>query len=439
VRLNYTLFYRALMVFILVVCSAPLAANAPVLAPLTPSVDTSSLPLTTPAPLLHETEQWKEKITKHILELTDILQKEIFGLSAALNKGTFVLPNKAEIIQELATIQQLITFSKTPLYKSASPIELIRTLQIVQFFTQLLSDWIAKGCKNSLNLESLEQFITRATLPIIDETFAAEVEKEITAVKKQLTTLEKKAQLAGLSLFKRFFRKVNSSVVHPITKYKIPTLTAKVTATAAILAMHIWLADPLVKNTKLGTNTIWQSTVNRINNLVGPAPSYNDTLTGRISTFAPNNAKKLGYIGSLYHLFNAAMHGHMLAPSLLSLGTLGLMWRSEAIAIKDGIKYALAWVSHKLRGEKMKGMGIVEEVQSTITFDDVIGYESYKEYFREVIKYVIYPERFDRTDTGPSKGILMYGVPGSGKTYTMHATKGEMVKELIAAGRAETF
>jgi AAA+ superfamily predicted ATPase len=70
-----------------------------------------------------------------------------------------------------------------------------------------------------------------------------------------------------------------------------------------------------------------------------------------------------------------------------------------------------------------------------ITFQDVGGMEEVKERIRMNIIYPFKnPQVFERYKRGPGGGILLYGPPGCGKTYTARATAGECEAHFIAIG-----
>jgi len=57
-----------------------------------------------------------------------------------------------------------------------------------------------------------------------------------------------------------------------------------------------------------------------------------------------------------------------------------------------------------------------------VKWEDVGGLENIKEELREAIEWPLkYPDVFKKADTNPSKGILLYGAPGTGKTLLAKA------------------
>lgn len=71
-------------------------------------------------------------------------------------------------------------------------------------------------------------------------------------------------------------------------------------------------------------------------------------------------------------------------------------------------------------------------VDSNITFDDIGGYNSVKDYFRNWLsKAIMNPEKFKKYNLNPPKGVLLYGPPGTGKTMIAKALSRETGLPLI--------
>ena len=61
----------------------------------------------------------------------------------------------------------------------------------------------------------------------------------------------------------------------------------------------------------------------------------------------------------------------------------------------------------------------------TVTFDDVAGVEEAKQELREVVEFLMEPEKFIALGARIPKGVLMVGPPGCGKTLMARAVAGE--------------
>ena len=68
-----------------------------------------------------------------------------------------------------------------------------------------------------------------------------------------------------------------------------------------------------------------------------------------------------------------------------------------------------------------------------VRWDDVGGLDDVKRVLKETIEWPLrYPELFDHMRTNPSKGILLYGTPGTGKTYLAKAVASESEVNFIS-------
>lgn len=74
---------------------------------------------------------------------------------------------------------------------------------------------------------------------------------------------------------------------------------------------------------------------------------------------------------------------------------------------------------------KSRAKLISPEMGTNISFDDVAGIEEAKEELQEIIDYLKDPKRFQRLGGKIPKGVLLIGLPGTGKTLLARAVAGE--------------
>ncbi len=63
--------------------------------------------------------------------------------------------------------------------------------------------------------------------------------------------------------------------------------------------------------------------------------------------------------------------------------------------------------------------------RAKITFDDVAGCDEAKEELQEVVDFLKYPKKYVELGARIPKGVLLFGAPGTGKTYLARAVAGE--------------
>ncbi len=74
---------------------------------------------------------------------------------------------------------------------------------------------------------------------------------------------------------------------------------------------------------------------------------------------------------------------------------------------------------------KSRARLIAPEANTRVTFDDVAGIDEAKEELREIIEFLKDPKRFQRLGGKIPKGVLLIGLPGTGKTLLAKAVAGE--------------
>ncbi len=74
---------------------------------------------------------------------------------------------------------------------------------------------------------------------------------------------------------------------------------------------------------------------------------------------------------------------------------------------------------------KSRARLISPDTQTRVTFDDVAGIDEAKEELTEIIEFLKNPKRFQRLGGKIPKGVLLIGLPGTGKTLLAKAVAGE--------------
>nr|QKY65094.1 chloroplast ATP-dependent zinc metalloprotease FTSH7/9 [Passiflora oerstedii] len=82
-------------------------------------------------------------------------------------------------------------------------------------------------------------------------------------------------------------------------------------------------------------------------------------------------------------------------------------------------------------GSKVSGQG------EAITFADVAGVDEAKEELEEIVEFLRNPDRYIRLGARPPRGVLLVGLPGTGKTLLAKAVAGEAEVPFISCSASE--
>ncbi|KAI3873760.1 hypothetical protein MKX03_009845 [Papaver bracteatum] len=93
----------------------------------------------------------------------------------------------------------------------------------------------------------------------------------------------------------------------------------------------------------------------------------------------------------------------------------------------------------QLRSRKNGGSGGVKvsEHSESITFADVAGVDEAKEELEEIVEFLRNPDRYTKLGARPPRGVLLVGLPGTGKTLLAKAVAGEADVPFISCSASE--
>ncbi|XP_047330520.1 ATP-dependent zinc metalloprotease FTSH 9, chloroplastic-like [Impatiens glandulifera] len=91
----------------------------------------------------------------------------------------------------------------------------------------------------------------------------------------------------------------------------------------------------------------------------------------------------------------------------------------------------------RIRKSGSSGGGKVSEQGDAITFADVAGVDEAKEELEEIVEFLRNPDRYIRLGARPPRGVLLVGLPGTGKTLLAKAVAGEADVPFISCSASE--
>ncbi|XP_047308352.1 ATP-dependent zinc metalloprotease FTSH 9, chloroplastic-like [Impatiens glandulifera] len=113
------------------------------------------------------------------------------------------------------------------------------------------------------------------------------------------------------------------------------------------------------------------------------------------------------------------------------------------VAVLAGLLYRfpIKFTQHsagQLRTRKSgTGGGKMSELGEAITFADVAGVDEAKEELEEIVEFLRNPDRYIRLGARPPRGVLLVGLPGTGKTLLAKAVAGEADVPFISCSASE--
>ncbi|KAK3026305.1 hypothetical protein RJ639_040993 [Escallonia herrerae] len=114
------------------------------------------------------------------------------------------------------------------------------------------------------------------------------------------------------------------------------------------------------------------------------------------------------------------------------------------VAVLAGLlhRFPVSFSQHtagQLRNRKSGGSGgtKVAEQGETVTFADVAGVDEAKEELEEIVEFLRNPDRYTRLGARPPRGVLLVGLPGTGKTLLAKAVAGEADVPFISCSASE--
>ncbi|GJM86304.1 hypothetical protein PR202_ga02151 [Eleusine coracana subsp. coracana] len=93
----------------------------------------------------------------------------------------------------------------------------------------------------------------------------------------------------------------------------------------------------------------------------------------------------------------------------------------------------------QLRNRKNSNSGGAKVSENTdiVTFADVAGVDEAKEELEEIVEFLRNPDRYIRLGARPPRGVLLMGLPGTGKTLLAKAVAGEAEVPFISCSASE--
>lgn len=362
----------------------------------------------------HDVQLWDALVDETQRQL-EAIHGILSDLSAIVNEKQTKIKDKDTVLNHIKLMMRDIEGKKNLLAVNTCKSELHFATQ----FTQKAITHITQALNTSLQefpRFTYEQKVTRTK----KEIKPTDIEHALRTTHKSLNKLKGIASNAGLFWYNKIYRTLDTYALQYVTAYGKNALLA-VTGTTYLywrFFKNDFLEDilgkpfhPLAKSTKA---------VDEKGNRIEP---YQPTGLGKMEEFMAEYWKGLLPLGSAL---------------LWCYGEdLNKKWsydiKPEITKKVKALHYRLMGGAYIARADKL------DEIKAEVTFDDLVGLDHVKEYFKLLVDYLENPEMYDRRKLTPQKGCLLVGPTRTGKTHSVSALHGEIKRMLKRTGQPGKF
>lgn len=402
-----------------------------------------------------------EKFKKTVLKLAHDLDFAIETIAMHIETGSVVPTDKQGAFKNIVALRQLLQTTIREIMMTNELGMLTQCLKAIKKFQEHV-ETIVDNRVSEFPAFNVDLLITRSSAPMTVEDMVKEVEE----LKEDLAVINKEAEQAGIAVYNKVYRKTLGGLIDVVEKYHLDrkAIVVSTTATALIYFWYRLTRSDITPN----DSPVWQErgTWNCIKN--GYRYSYNTMrhYLGRydISQYDWGNYGKIviGYDGHQNPIYPSNFVDNVPNGPLVGIDSMINAYTTSALGLGSvfcGPKLAEMYRFHvrpfmhsatrKLYDAHCWLKGGIYRAQiknkphdnfrvndPRFRFKDIVGYKDLKKMGYKLIEYVLDPEKFQRLNIVPDKGILLYGPPGTGKSHFAEALFGEIKEALKKSGRS---
>lgn len=340
-------------------------------------------------------------------------------LSAIVNEKKTIIKNKEAALNNVKLMMRDVESRKNMLAVNINKSELHNTAQ----FTQQAIAHITQALDK--NLRSFPHFdykpnVTRNK----KEVMPADVGRTLDSSQRALVKLKNKANNAGLFWYNKIYRKFDQYALQHIAAYGKNTFCA--------LAAGSYLWWHLRENSFL--HPVLGNPYNPKDHTTVQFDQSNDDIANKKPDTEPSRLGKIEKLVANYWQGLFPLAGII----LWCYGEdLNYKWTYEVKPEID--KKVKAFHYRSMGGAYTARADKLDDIKAEVTFDDLVGLDHVKEYFKLLVDYLENPEMYDRRKLTPQKGCLLVGPTRTGKTHSVSALSGEIARMLKRNGKTEKF
>lgn len=366
----------------------------------------------------HETQMWDA-----LVDTTQQQLEEIHGilsdLSAIVNEKQTKITNKDAVLANIKSMMRDVEGKKNLLAVNRHIGELQSAMQ---FIRQAIAHTMQALGKN---LQEFPRFtFEHKNTRTKKEINPVDLEHMLRTSHKELYKLKSEASSAGLFWYNKLYRKLDKYILHHvISEY----------------GKNIFFGS-------LGASLLWwhYREGNFLESILGTPCSFAYIKNSTLPDDPPNPDRKqprsptgLGKVEEFMVAWN---------KELFPLGGV-LLWmygedltRKWSYHIKPDVTKKIKALHYRLMGGAyITRADKLDEIKAEVTFDDLVGLDHVKDYFKLLVDYLENPEMYDRRKLTPQKGCLLVGPTRTGKTHSVSALHGEISRMFKRTGRTEKF
>jgi len=366
-----------------------------------------------------------DTILRQELEMMRQTDCIIESILLSIRAGSITITNKQEFKDNADAIRDLIKSLTGSAFLQVDAM----SIHQLSFLNRAIIQHLLDALKNNLTdlpAFNLETAFTR--YQPIDLTLE-DLQQGIMQNQTLLQSLEKKAEVAGLTKWNKFYREFNHYVLKPAQKYHIPHYTGLTAKTA------LWGTIALYSlQNAIGLSPKSPYRIGTLLTYLGVPP----ILTGG-TALAHEHEGQLKLPGKMDYEMWRFTAGYM------PLATLTYSWikdpfKNEYNDLKSYLSQKLLRFHNWSLGGAFAHKQAAKEDNNTVNprvmFKDLVGLEYAKDVLGEIVTYLENPERFESRKIAPRKGYLLTGPTRTGKSHIVEALAGEIKAMYKRTGRS---
>ncbi|MGE0207295.1 MAG: AAA family ATPase [Candidatus Babeliales bacterium] len=373
-------------------------------------IDPKQLPPEVQAELKKMKNDFLEEKIQPTLRLFEGLDANCEHLAQVVNNNQLRNIDKKMVIKHISKIRNTIQEIKKGSYVVVDPYSIKVLLDIAQAYIDHMRNLVYYNLK-TLEEPNLQMVIKRSMAH--DDIDFEKIDEQISQCQQNMALLVQETQMVGLSFMNRSYRTLENFY----TRYNLGKK-------AFLTGLGCLFGYQVIANSKkewFDKKTFIGKPLSKIKDWIGDTHNKHGN-----KILEPN--KDATIVAKIHYVLEKIGFVNLAVPTIVTWPLLVSFYPETWQEFKNWCSLRWEGVRSYLRGGPGTGKIDFGKKEPRATLDDIIGKDHIKETFQLLIDYIRNPERFDRAGIAPSPGYLLYGPPGSGKTFVVEALAGSARK-----------